>query len=95
MRLPSKQAKLYQSANVSPSSNTAHSTMRNIHCATIPVARGPTYAPADGAFDLDNDSAYGRWRTRKLENYPLTTDELFVEVKEPCELTAAERKAII
>lgn len=69
--------------------------MRNIHCATIPVARGPTYAPADGAFDLDNDSAYGRWRTRKLENYPLTTDELFVEVKDPCELTAAERKAII
>lgn len=69
--------------------------MRNVHWAGPPPARRPTQAPADGAFDLDNDNAYGHWRTRKLERYPSTTNELLVEVKDPSNLTPAERKAII
>lgn len=69
--------------------------MRDIRCASISPVRGPTYASADGAFDLDNDSAYGRWRTSKLEHYPSAIDELLVEVKDPRQLTVAEREAII
>lgn len=69
--------------------------MRDVHFTARPPARGSIQAPADGTFDLDNDNAYGHWRTRKLERYPSTANELLIEVKDPSNLTPAECAAII
>lgn len=54
-----------------------------------------TTQPANSPFLLDDDSAYLRWRKRKLENYPTTAAELIVPVADPRALTAAEREALI
>jgi len=45
-------------------------------------------------FDLNDDDAYRRWRDRKLENHPTSIEELIVEVKDPRQLTPAEREAL-
>lgn len=48
-----------------------------------------------GAFDLADDAAYAAWRSRKLGEHPRTLEELIVEVGDPRELTAAQRRAIV
>lgn len=45
-------------------------------------------------FDLENDKAYQAWREIKLDNYPLKTDELIVEVDDATALTSAEFDAL-
>jgi hypothetical protein len=46
-------------------------------------------------FDPDNEAGYARWRDRKLENYPVSSADLVVEVADPRRLTAAEHAAIV
>lgn len=49
----------------------------------------------DSPFDLANPTAYADWRERKLDDYPRQADELVVEVKDPFNLSQAEREAIL
>jgi hypothetical protein len=49
----------------------------------------------DNPFDPDNHAAYEAWRTHKLEGYPRRAEELIVEVNDPCNLSDAEREAIL
>jgi len=46
-------------------------------------------------FDLDNPTAYLRWRDHKLNNAITDTDELIVEIKNPLALTKAEHAALL
>ena len=46
-------------------------------------------------FWLDDVDAYRRWRERKLRDYPCVTDELLVEVRDPRDLSPAERGALV
>ncbi|MBI3478831.1 MAG: TauD/TfdA family dioxygenase [Nitrosomonadales bacterium] len=46
-------------------------------------------------FDLDNDSAYQRWRERKLENAITGTAKLIVEINDPRALTPSEHTALL
>lgn len=38
----------------------------------------------------ENDSAYRRWRERKLDSYPRSEDKLRIEIDDPCALTGSE-----
>ena len=51
--------------------------------------------PVTSPFSLDDNDAYARWRARKLENYPVKTEDLIVEVGDPRALTASEHEAIL
>ncbi|MCS7100959.1 MAG: TauD/TfdA family dioxygenase [Burkholderiaceae bacterium] len=46
-------------------------------------------------FDLANTAAYRAWRERKLAAYPESAQELVVEVRDPLDLSAAERDALL
>ena len=46
-------------------------------------------------FDLDNPAAYLRWRDHKLARAITDTNELIVEIKDPCALTKAEHAALL
>jgi alpha-ketoglutarate-dependent taurine dioxygenase len=46
-------------------------------------------------FDLDNPTAYLRWRDHKLANAITDTNELVVEIKDPRALTKAEHAALL
>jgi alpha-ketoglutarate-dependent taurine dioxygenase len=46
--------------------------------------------PASNPFSLDEPQAYRRWRERKLAAYPRRAEDLFVEVRDPRELSDAE-----
>ncbi|MDM8567688.1 TauD/TfdA family dioxygenase [Candidatus Halobeggiatoa sp. HSG11] len=46
-------------------------------------------------FDLDDNTAYQKWRADKLENYPSKLSELIVEINDPHNLTTAEHTKII
>ncbi|MGQ9660480.1 MAG: TauD/TfdA family dioxygenase [Thermochromatium sp.] len=46
-------------------------------------------------FVLDDDSAYQRWRERKLEQAPTDLGALIVEVRDPRRLSETERAAIL
>ncbi|MHB8884949.1 MAG: TauD/TfdA family dioxygenase [Methylovirgula sp.] len=56
--------------------------------ATLSLLRG------SNAFDLDDDVAYRVWRDSKLELYPSRAEDLWVEIRDPNELTSCERTAI-
>ncbi len=47
------------------------------------------------AFDLNNDEAFKRWRDAKLTDYPKTLGDLVVEIKDPFQLTDAEKTALL
>ena len=47
------------------------------------------------AFDLNNDDAFQRWRDDKLTNYPATLGDLVVEIRDPFNLSASEKSAIL
>lgn len=49
---------------------------------------------AGGPFDLSDDSAFWRWRDRKLARFPRSTAELLVEIKNPLAPTGAEARAV-
>lgn len=51
--------------------------------------------PQESPFDLDNASAFSRWRDYKLENYPHTLDGLVVEIQDLHQLTTAEHQAVL
>lgn len=46
-------------------------------------------------FDPDDHVAYEAWKTHKLKGYPQAAEELIVEVNDPCDLSEAEREAIL
>jgi len=46
-------------------------------------------------FDLDDDSAYLRWRAWKLAHQPASTEALIVDVADPRTLQPAERAALL
>lgn len=46
------------------------------------------------AFDLSNDRAYAAWRERKIANFPVSLNELIVDVSDPQYLIEAEITAI-
>lgn len=46
-------------------------------------------------YDLNNQTAYQRWREQKLEQAPVSVTELIVEVNDPLDLTAAEHSALL
>ncbi len=48
-----------------------------------------------GPFDLHDDSAYRRWRDWKLERQPRDLSSLVVALRDPRELQAAERSALL
>lgn len=51
--------------------------------------------PAGNPFSPENETAYRRWRARKLDSYPMDAQALIVEVKNPCALRDAEADAIL
>jgi hypothetical protein len=52
------------------------------------TARAPV--SARGAFALDDERAYRRWREKKLAGYPRRAEDLVVEVRDPRQLSAGE-----
>lgn len=46
-------------------------------------------------YDLNNESAYQRWREQKLAQVPVSTADLIVEVSDPLKLTASEHAALL
>ncbi|VAW62383.1 hypothetical protein MNBD_GAMMA08-1094 [hydrothermal vent metagenome] len=46
-------------------------------------------------FNLDNESAYKKWRDKKLHHYPDKAEQLIIEINDPQKLTRAERDAIL
>lgn len=46
-------------------------------------------------FDLDSPHAYQGWREHKLASAITDTDQLIVEINDPCQLTAAEKEALL
>lgn len=48
-----------------------------------------------GAFDLNNDPAYGAWREERLARAPKSAGELLVEVHDLAAPTAAEQAALL
>ena len=46
-------------------------------------------------FDLDNHAAYEAWKQEKLEGYPEKAEDLVVVIKDPHNLSDAEKHAII
>ncbi|OGT90278.1 MAG: taurine catabolism dioxygenase TauD [Gammaproteobacteria bacterium RIFOXYA12_FULL_61_12] len=46
-------------------------------------------------FNLSNTDAYLSWRDAKLEAYPTRIEDLVVEIKDPRQLTPAERGAVM
>ncbi|MCC7327429.1 MAG: TauD/TfdA family dioxygenase [Burkholderiales bacterium] len=50
--------------------------------------------PVSGPFAAADDRAYRQWRAAKLRDYPATTADLVVPVRDPRALAAGERRAI-
>ncbi len=46
-------------------------------------------------FDLENEGLYRRWRTWKLENYPVRAEDIAIEVEDPRALTSVEADGIL
>ena len=46
-------------------------------------------------FDLNNHKAYESWKAYKLNNYPVESENLIVEISNPRNLTHAEKHAIL
>ncbi|MXY14391.1 MAG: hypothetical protein F4Y53_01680 [Proteobacteria bacterium] len=46
-------------------------------------------------FLLENTSAYRQWRARKLRNYPARTEQLIVDIQNPCQLTREEKDSLL
>ena len=51
--------------------------------------------PARGPFSLDDAAAYRRWRAEKLDRYPRGVGDLKVAIRDPLDLSAAERSALL
>jgi hypothetical protein len=54
----------------------------------------PAAPKVRGPFGLQDPQAYRHWRERKLAGYPRTAAELLVEVRDPADLSRAERCAL-
>ncbi|MCP4472184.1 MAG: TauD/TfdA family dioxygenase [Gammaproteobacteria bacterium] len=46
-------------------------------------------------FDPGNESAYQQWREQKLLDYPADIEQLIVEIRNPAQLSEAEREAML
>lgn len=45
-------------------------------------------------FDLENTEEFKRWRDKKLENYPVSINNIIVEIKDPLSLTDSEKSQL-
>jgi hypothetical protein len=50
--------------------------------------------PADSPFHPDNQSAYAAWRSAKLAHWPITLDDLIVDIADPYSISDTELAAI-
>ncbi len=57
--------------------------------------QGIEFALESGPFRVDDDCAYGRWRSRKLSDYPADLDEQRVSVASLSRLSDSERSKIV
>jgi hypothetical protein len=55
----------------------------------------PPLFPDRNPFCLDDETAYRRWRDEKLARYPGRLRDLLVPVRDPRQVTAAERTALL
>jgi len=61
-----------------------------------PLTVARTSNPPQGSpFSLHNDAAYQRWREAKLSAYPVSVEDLVVEVGNPLALTEGEADAML
>ena len=51
--------------------------------------------PMSSPFDLHNASAYARWRDAKRASHPAQAEALIVDIADPCQLTVAEKSALL
>ncbi len=56
----------------------------------MPMKPLPNNMSTPSPFDLADNANYQRWREKKLENYPLSTDALVVEIKQADKPSASE-----
>lgn len=49
----------------------------------------------ENPFDLNDQVAYEAWKERKLVDYPRSPEDLIVEIRDPRDLSGAERAAIL
>lgn len=56
----------------------------------MPMKPLPNNMSTPSPFDLADNATYQRWREKKLENYPLSTDALVVEIKQADKPSASE-----
>lgn len=49
----------------------------------------------DNPFLLENETAYRAWRTEKLRDYPSRLEQMWVNIADPLQLSAAERQALL
>lgn len=54
-----------------------------------------THGLYQSPFNLDNHEQYQRWRERKLENAPLSLEQMVVEINDPRQLTQSEHAAML
>lgn len=55
----------------------------------------PRARRAANPFDLDDDSAYRIWRDARLADAPRSVEALMVELRDPAQLRATEREALL
>ena len=62
---------------------------------SMPLKPGLTALPTPQAvFDLEDSRAYRAWREQKLQDYPITAQQLVVEIRDPKQLSPAEYQQI-
>ncbi|MCW9023727.1 MAG: TauD/TfdA family dioxygenase [Gammaproteobacteria bacterium] len=53
------------------------------------------YIPVEGPFSLSDEKAYQAWREKKLSAYPVTLENLIVQIENPFSLTVNEKRALL
>ena len=81
--------KLVRNLPICPRANGLyHTTPVRLDTFMHSTAAPPLYS--NSPFVLENEASYQRWRQWKLDGYPLTAEELIVEVTDPRRLSRAE-----
>ena len=69
----------------------------HIRCIALWATTAPRYlvmSLTTNPFNPANDHAYRAWREQKLVAYPVSSDQLIVDIKNPAALTATELEAL-
>jgi alpha-ketoglutarate-dependent taurine dioxygenase len=62
---------------------------------TITVTAAANSLPQASPFRLDDDTAYRAWREQKLDQYPVSAEQLLVPVRDPARPGTAETTAML